>query len=481
MQSRSWRSRPGRRKGRLKTVRLPLAVWFLLLYLAGITIIGKGPTYIGVPPVFLGEVVMAAGLVFIAPWCGFGVALQGKNSWLTLLIIAWLIVGAVLTAFGVPEWGLDALRDAAIWYYALFFFIGLGLSCRDRIADRFWRILCVFWIFAMLWGAADLASGKQLSLSGPVIPWRGVPFLFNARDESGQNLALGAFVVIGTGYLRRKPLLKAFLFPAALVSLALLAASEGRAVKLGCAAALAVLVTFSFVKPRIVLASRVRLLVIGAIPAVILAVMLIPNLSNKMQLDRFTGTRDADGTAEWRLIWWQRLEHEVMTRNPLFGLGFGESLHVYHPALAKINDPWMLRAPHNFNMTVFTRMGLAGCVIWAGILIGSVGVLAVRIWRNGDDSGTYSPARREELLFWLAMIVYTFVNSSFGVLMEGPVLGIWFWLAMGFAMGRSARPDIPRKLLVLAGLRGELRRMSPVPRFAMRPAFQLLHRQYIER
>jgi hypothetical protein len=460
----------------LKKVRLPFAVWFLLLYLAGITIIGKGPTYIGVPPVFLGEVVMATGLLFIAPWCSLGEAFQGRNAGLTLLIVAWLILGAVLTAFGVPEWGLDALRDAAIWYYALFFFIGLGLSCRDRIADRFWRILCVFWIFAMLWGAADLASGKTLSLSGPIIPWRGVPFLFNARDESGQNLALGAFIVIGTSYLLRKPLLRAFLVPSSLVALALLAASEGRAVKLGCAGALAVLLVFSFVKPRIGLASRIRLLMIGAVPAVILALMLIPNLASKMQLDRFTGTRDSDGTAEWRLIWWQRLEHEVLTRDPLFGLGFGESLHVYHPALAKFSDPWMLRAPHNFNMTVFTRMGIVGCAIWAGILFGSIGVLAMRVWRNGVDSGTYSPGRREELLFWLAMIVYTFVNSSFGVLMEGPVLGIWFWLAMGFALGRSARPDIPKKMVVLADLRSQLRRASLTPRYSVQPIFELPNR-----
>ncbi len=31
-------------------VRLPWFVIFLLSYLAGITIIGKGPTYLGVPP-----------------------------------------------------------------------------------------------------------------------------------------------------------------------------------------------------------------------------------------------------------------------------------------------------------------------------------------------------------------------------------------------------------------------------------------------
>ena len=54
------------------------------------------------------------------------------------------------------------------------------------------------------------------------------------------------------------------------------------------------------------------------------------------------------------------------------------------------------------------------------------------------------PARREEIAFWLLMLLTTWGNSSFGVLMEGPVLGIWFWFALGFASGRSvAYPGRP--------------------------------------
>jgi hypothetical protein len=37
------------------------------------------------------------------------------------------------------------------------------------------------------------------------------------------------------------------------------------------------------------------------------------------------------------------------------------------------------------------------------------------------------------LVLWL--------NASFGVLMEGPVLGIPFWFFLGFATGRSLGPD----------------------------------------
>ena len=47
------------------------------------------------------------------------------------------------------------------------------------------------------------------------------------------------------------------------------------------------------------------------------------------------------------------------------------------------------------------------------------------------------PSAREELAFWLLMLTATWGNSSVGVLMEGPVLGVWFWFALGFAWGRS--------------------------------------------
>jgi len=39
------------------------------------------------------------------------------------------------------------------------------------------------------------------------------------------------------------------------------------------------------------------------------------------------------------------------------------------------------------------------------------------------------------------MLTAAWLNASFGVLMEGPVLGIPFWFFLGFAAGRSAGAD----------------------------------------
>lgn len=126
-----------------------------------------------------------------------------------------------------------------------------------------------------------------------------------------------------------------------------------------------------------------------------------------------------------------------MKADPVFGLGFGESLHVYHPLLSAEHGVFEVRSPHNFNVTVFTRMGIAGLVLWVAILLIGLGTLFGRTWRGMAAGEPYTPDRREELTFWLMMLVATVVNSSFGVLMEGPVLGIWFWFALGFSSGRA--------------------------------------------
>ena len=45
--------------------RLPKSVAFLLIYLGAITIIGKGPTYLGCPPIYWGEVVLVVSLLWV--------------------------------------------------------------------------------------------------------------------------------------------------------------------------------------------------------------------------------------------------------------------------------------------------------------------------------------------------------------------------------------------------------------------------------
>lgn len=416
------------------------AVVLLLCYLAGITIIGKGPTYLGVPPLFWGELVMAAGVVWIAPLPGRGAV--AKHGRLTQVVSLFLIVGFFRTLVDVPAWGLDAVRDAAIWFYALFYFIGLSLALQRDLADKVWSALRVFWICALFWGSAEFASGKQLSELGPIIPSRGVTILMNARDDIAQNLALGAMLVIGGLSFGRSPVLRPWMKVLALVGLALFAASEGRAVKIAFVSALIASIPLCLAKGRAILfPNRSTALLALATLVAALAFVVAPELTSVAQLDRFADLNEIDdGTAGWRKIWWQILADTTLSRNPLFGLGFGESLHRYHPILADQDDEWIVRSPHNFNVTIFARMGSVGLLLWALALLIGIGTIYVRAFQGHVAGRAYSAERREELVFWIFMLLMCYVNSSFGVLMEGPVLGIWFWFALGFATGRSQCP-----------------------------------------
>ncbi len=179
----------------------------------------------------------------------------------------------------------------------------------------------------------------------------------------------------------------------------------------------------------------------------------------------------AHGSVHWRLIWWERLMDELFARNPLFGLGFGENLGDFNPYIEADDSAWPIRAPHNVNVTVLSRMGLFGFAIWLFVLARGLGGLYLRARRDGAATRAYpspqrrpapqlQPARREEISFWLLMLLTTWGNGSFGVLMEGPVLGVWFWFALGFSSGRSVvYRDVPAAA-----------RLSRRPRWLPQPA-----------
>ena len=71
-----------------------------------------------------------------------------------------------------------------------------------------------------------------------------------------------------------------------------------------------------------------------------------------------------------------------------------------------------------------------------GILLTGLGVPIVRLMRKSDNWGH---DEANEHRFWVAAAIAIWVNSSFGVLMEGPVMGIPFWLILGLLSGQANR------------------------------------------
>ncbi len=421
--------------------RLPKPVAFLLVYLGAITIIGKGPTYLGYPPIYWGEVVLVVSLLWVIGHQGTLGLRSRHGRLLSFLILAYMLLGAALAAKSVASWGLDAARDAAICYYAAFYFVGLNVARRQALGARVWKTLCVFWVLALVWESANLLSGGRLAELGPEIPWRGTNLLSDSGNEAMQHMGLGAVIVL---FLRPpdryRHWRKVFVF-VALLGVALLALSHSRGAKFGLLLGAVVVLALGLAKGRPIHFST-RMFWVSALggTALLAASLVTSDLVDAMHLRRFAEANplSPQGTAYWRMLWWKELVGEVMRLNPAFGLGFGESLGVYNPyLLGNEHEAWPVRSPHNINMTVFARTGIVGGSLWAAVLAIGFGGLFRRVWWGGVRGHAYSPERREELAFWLLMLTATWGNSSVGVLMEGPVLGVWFWFALGFAWGRS--------------------------------------------
>jgi hypothetical protein len=411
----------------------------LLVYLAGITIFGKGPTYIGIDPFFWGEAVLGVMLLWTVRRWDRVTLRTSQAHILTFLVSVFLAVGAVETAIDYPDGGLNTLRDSADYYYALFYFVGLAIASnteQSRVFSSRWKL---FWLLAVPWGIVETASGNWLSQHSPILPGsRGNLLLSSSGSEVAQNVGLGCLLLV-SGVWHRGLLARAGTrISLALAGLAAVALYPGRGSKVAVMVAFSLFFALSLSQSSSGRTLRRRLGTIAVLSAFLIAGALASGVTilDRLGLDRFAEVApgQVEGTAEWRVAWWQGIEDAVMERNPAFGLGFGDRLSEYNPFITDTESAASPRSPHNFNMTVFARMGIVGALLWAGILLTG---LFVPLWKGLTASSATARAETGYRAFWITAIFAAWVDSSFGVLMEGPVMAIPFWLMLGML---SMRP-----------------------------------------
>ena len=165
------------------------------LLLAGYAFFDKGFAYLGVAPLFVGEVTLALGLLAAAVGGGMRQALRSPLSW---LLIAFALLGAVRTIPYLGTYGLDALRDAVVWGYGAFALLVCAFLLRSgwlsSVPERYGRLLP--WFLGWLPVAILI-----MSLAGDLIPrWPGtdVPLLYLKSGDTAVHLAGGAsFLLLG--------------------------------------------------------------------------------------------------------------------------------------------------------------------------------------------------------------------------------------------------------------------------------------------
>jgi O-antigen ligase len=132
-----------------------------------------------------------------------------------------------------------------------------------------------------------------------------------------------------------------------------------------------------------------------------------------------------------------------MSENPVFGLGFGHDLArdflmEYNPEI----EDFTARSPHSIVVSTIGRMGLAGLVAFLVF----AGVLVVRTWRTFRSPDI----TRLQLGLWAAVWVIL-VSACFGVVLEGPMGAVVFWILLGMANAATTEPTDPDTATVNAG------------------------------
>lgn len=406
----------------------------LLFAIAAYATTGKGFAYAGLPPIFPGEMILAAGL-FTLVWPRFSLACFLPVPHIVLLLaIGWVTV-RTLPYIGLYK--VDALRDSVIVIYGLYAFVAANLIVEkpSRI-DR-----AVRWAgnFFVMYGYALLALYVMQSVLGssmPVWPVSDAPFLIIRGGEAAVHLSAAAvFALLGFRRFARTWTVMLVITIAFICAI-----SRG-----GMLSIVIPVIVAGLLSQRIV-----PLLKLVAVAAPIVAVLYVsdveisvPQTDRTINVGQFventvsifgsSNTNTLDGTKEWRLRWWQTIV-DYTFHGPYFwtGKGFGINLAEADGFTLEPGADSALRSPHNGHMTVLSRAGVPGLVLWIllnGSWIAMMVKTAIESRLRGDDAWS------RLFVFVLCYNLAALIDASFDVALEGPMIGIMFWVTFGLGSG----------------------------------------------
>ena len=417
---------------------LTIACVVLLAY----ALMGKGAGYIGLPPIFIGEALLAAGIISLLAFGTIRPARMPAMLWCLLLFDLW---GLARTIPYISASGVDALRDAVLWGYSGFAFIWFFYLLDDpRRLIALLRNYQHFATLALVGMAATWTIRFLLADQTPQWPWADVPIIeLKAGDIMVHLAGILAFWMscptAAVGPLRQS-------------LLALSAGIMGAYERAAMFAFVAVFCLCWAFRPghrilvRIALMAGLGLAALG-ISGIVMEIPVADTskireisfqqfASNITGVFRSTDVGDLDDTKEWRLYWWAEIVNYTLKRQggDYFWQGKGFGVNLADDDGFQVMPDHSLRSPHNANMAILARTGVPGLALWIIMQLGwlcAIGSALFKSLRRGDKQ--WAGFFLFILAYWLACII----NSSFDVFLEGPMGGIWFWTIFG--VGLAAR------------------------------------------
>lgn len=419
-----------------RALALPFDVILTGLVLAGYIVANRGFAQLaparGLPLLPAEMALLVAGTWRTVQW-GHQRTLPFRRDALSLAIVGLILIGTVRFGFDFPRFGFIAARDFAVVYYAVFFFLVQHMAREERA--RTFLVTCAGGALAALPVAFALTEiFPQFFLQTLTV--HGAPLFYYKAD-----LVFAYFsVAIVWWYFRAPPAFRALAHAGAVGLFVWLALSDNRSSQL----ALAIVLGF------LLLARQWKLpaLLGGTAAAGLLALAALVYLGQNdwaerkldgMQ-DRVRSLTDFSGTRTYRseesyfkgdnnrfrALWWRTVAVETLQTNPIFGLGFGHDLagaflQEYNPSL--LSEDFGVRSPHNVFVTFLGRLGVVGLAAWSIVC----GLIVAAAWRN-----LRRPADLAGWTLWATPVIIL-VSATVGVVLEGPMGAVPFWVVLALA------------------------------------------------
>jgi hypothetical protein len=410
----------------------------LLVLLIGYALMGRGLAHIGVPPLYVGEVVLALGV--ISTIVTVRTVRVGPVRLLIVVFMAW---GALQTIPYISRDGVNAFRDAVTWGYAVFaLMVSLSITGRqfDSILSLYRRLIP----FYCVWIPLTLILSRVL----PAAPGSVDSIVSPKPGDMGVLLAgIAAFMLLGLYSAAPKPrvpegLVWLLWLPAATV-VALF--NRGGMVAMVTAGAVVLFLRLPqrWIQP-VFFSLLIGVLLVWVNPTVDIGqgrtISVGQFVDNITSVITETDSPALEGTKEFRLRWWSDII-DYTINGEYFWTGKGFGINLADDDGYQVYDDHSLRAPHNGHFEVLARTGVPGLLLWIA-LNAAIGIGLLRAAAVARGLGRTRWVAIDGWLFvaWAAALV----NASFDPYLQGPHGGIWFWSMVGLAIvaiEASSGPD----------------------------------------
>lgn len=350
----------------------------------------------------------------------------------TIVVSLFLLVTAVYTLIGIGSYGImDTIRDSFVMNYAFFVFI--VFLYLDDIAALEQKIANVYAYFPIIVAIGFLLRSLFPELNNWILVGNH-PFFEYKNGDLAVHLFICLMFMLNNKIQAHPKLLQ--LNYLLIGYLALISATYSR----GGMVALVIPLSIYFFKIRKTPKGKYYLGYLKFAPLVLLIALplymstkvqdkvqgrkigveqLAENVTSIVNMDSRKVSKTLNDNIVWRLTWWGKIIDYTFA-GPYFlqGKGLGINLSVSDEVTGPDDS---LRSPHNYSMTLLARYGVPFFFAWIFFL----GLILRPLFTKHYN---------EETLLYSAILFALFLNASFDVSFEGPVMATPFWIFVGILL-----------------------------------------------